>query len=185
MGTVRYDRWWAARRSCDEFGELISRSWVDEYVSRVHPDPDDLVEVDPGNGFRYPFDLAGTLRGDATGREPRVAGVWGYSTSGSGRDQSRMRGHPRPRAASDDRGHLIACAAGGGYDINLVAMDATLNRGLSVPGARFRRMERLACATPGAFYFVRLQYVDDTARPSAFQVVDVPGSGVEAGGIHR
>jgi hypothetical protein len=81
-----------------------------------------------------------------------------------------MRGHPRPRAASDDRGHLVACAAGGGYDINLVAMDATLNRGLSVQGAQFRRMERLACATPGAFYFVRPLYVDDTARPSAFEV---------------
>jgi hypothetical protein len=40
-----------------------------------------------------------------------------------------MRGHPRPGRSADDRGHLISCAAGGGYDINLIPMDAALDRG--------------------------------------------------------
>jgi hypothetical protein len=160
---MRYDRWWSAKASCDDFGERISRAWLHEYVAKALADPADLVEVDPGNGFRYTFDLAGTMRGDTAGREPRVVGVWGYSANGSVRDTSRMRGHPRPSVRSDDRGHLVACAAGGGYDINLVAMDAALNRGLSVAGARFRRLERLASTTAGSLYFVRLRYADDTA----------------------
>ena len=117
------------------------------------------------------------MRGVDAGRDPRVVGVWGRSASGAPRDTARMRGHPRSPILGDDRGHLIACAAGGGYDINLVAMDANLNRGYSPAGARFRAMERRAAARPGTLYFVRLLYEDRTARPAAFEVgVEVDGA---------
>lgn len=167
-GFVRYDRWWSSRTSTCEFGERISRAWTQAYAAEVDVAVEDLVQVDPGNGFHYTFDLAGSLRGETLKRKPPVVGVWGLSIAGEDRDRSRMRGHPRPRDQRDDRGHLIA--AGGGYDINLVAMDAALNRGVSVAGARFRSMEGSAAATPGTLYFVRLLYDDGTARPSAFEV---------------
>jgi hypothetical protein len=133
-------------------------------------DPDDLVVVDPGNGFSYLFDLAGAMRGESCSHAPRVVGVWGLSQPGAkGRDHSRMRGHPRPGRSGDDRGHLISCAAGGGYDINLVPMDAALNRGWSVEGSRFRAMERKAAAAPGTLFFIRPVYQDGTDRPARFE----------------
>jgi hypothetical protein len=132
--------------------------------------PEDLVVVDPGNGFSYLFDLAGTLRGESCSRVPRVVGVWGLSQpAAEGRDHSRMRGHPRPGRSGDDRGHLVSCAAGGGYDINLVPMDAALNRGWSAEGSRFRALERKAAATPGALFFIRPAYQDGTDRPGRFE----------------
>jgi hypothetical protein len=88
-----------------------------------------------------------------------------------------MRGHPRPDRAADDRGHLISCAAGGGYDINLVPMDAALNRGLSAQGARFRALERAAAAAPGSLFFIRPLYNDGTDRARSFEVgVDDDGA---------
>jgi hypothetical protein len=173
---VRYHDWWSSALGAEEFGQRLSDEWTAAYVAATRADVADLVEVDPGNGFRYTFDLAGSLRGVDTGREPRVVGVWGQSAPGAPRDSARMRGHPRSAILGDDRGHLIACAAGGGYDINLVAMDASLNRGYSPAGARFRAMERRAAARPGTLYFVRLLYEDRTARPAALEV------GVEADG---
>jgi hypothetical protein len=81
-----------------------------------------------------------------------------------------MRGHPRPGRLADDRGHLISCAAGGGYDINLVPMDAALNRGWSAGGARFRALERRAAARPGTLFFIHPVDEDGTDRPCRFEV---------------
>lgn len=172
-----YDTWWSTATTPTAFAERLAREWTDEYRRVFAVDAADLVVVDPGNGFEYTFDLAGSLRDEDAGREPRVVGVWGVSRHGVERDRVRMRGHPKSGRPGDDRGHLIACAAGGGYDINLVAMDAALNRGRSTDGARFRALERHAAAVPGSLYFVRLVYDDDTARPAAFDVgVAIDGS---------
>ena len=166
-----YQRWWSVKQSTMHFGELLCAAWAQDYLSSAHAEPEDLVTVDPGNGFSYLFDLAGTLRGESCSRAPRVVGVWGLSQPGAkGRDYSRMRGHPRPGRSGDDRGHLISCAAGGGYDINLVPMDAALNRGWSPEGSRFRALERRAAAAPGTLFFIRPVYQDDTDRPGRFEV---------------
>jgi hypothetical protein len=172
-----YQRWWSARLSAAQFGQRICDAWTSEYVLSTDADPGDLVVVDPGNGFSYLFDLAGTLSGEPCSRAPRVVGVWGLSEpAADGRDHSRMRGHPRPGRSGDDRGHLISCAAGGGYDINLVPMDAALNRGWSPEGSRFRALERKAAALPGTLFFIRPVYQDGTDRPGRFE------AGVQDGG---
>jgi hypothetical protein len=168
--SVDYQQRWLAKASVSSFGEDICREWALDYCARAECCPEDLVIVDPGNGFSYLFDLAGTLRGEPCSRAPRVVGVWGLSRPGAPRrDHSRMRGHPRPGRSADDRGHLISCAAGGGYDINLVPMNAALNRGWSAAGSRFRAMERKAAATPGTLFFIRPMYQDGTDRPSRFE----------------
>ena len=175
--SVDYQRRWLVRDNVAGFGQDICDGWASEYSAGAELDPEDLVVIDPGNGFRYLFDLAGTLRDESCSRVPRVVGVWGLSVSGAkGRDHSRMRGHPRPGRSGDDRGHLISCAAGGGYDINLVPMDAALNRGWSAEGSRFRALERKAAAAPGTLFFVRPVYQDGTDRPSRFE------AGVQDGG---
>jgi hypothetical protein len=168
--TVDYQRRWSVRDSVTGFGQGLCDAWAAEYSAGAGLDPGDLVVVDPGNGFSYLFDLAGTLRDGSCSRAPRVVGVWGLSLPGAeGRDHNRMRGHPRPGRYGDDRGHLISCAAGGGCDINLVPMDAALNRGWSPEGARFRALERKAAAAPGTLFFIRPVYQDDTDRPSRFE----------------
>src|SRR5215831_9886675 len=175
--SVDYQRRWLVRDNVAGFGQDICDGWASEYSAGAELDPEDLVVIDPGNGFSYLFDLAGTLRDESCSRVPRVVGVWGLSVSGAkGRDHSRMRGHPRPGRSGDDRGHLISCAAGGGYDINLVPMDAALNRGWSAEGSRFRALERKAAAAPGTLFFVRPVYQDGTDRPSRFE------AGVQDGG---
>ena len=168
--SMEYQQRWSARDSVAGFGHGLCDAWAAEYSAGTGPNPDDLVVVDPGNGFSYLFDLAGTLRGESCSRAPRVVGVWGLSQPGAtGRDHNRMRGHPRPGRSGDDRGHLVSCAAGGGYDINLVPMNAALNRGWSAEGSRFRALERKAAAAPGTLFFIRPVYQDGTDRPSRFE----------------
>jgi hypothetical protein len=167
---VEYQGIWSARSSVDGFGETLVDAWTAAYLSQAG-DKDEMVVVDPGNGFDYVFDLAGTLGDEVCGWAPRVIGVWGRcQPGGRSRDRSRMRGFPRPSREHDDRGHLIACTAGGGYDINLVSMDSALNRGRSMDGARFRALERRGAATPGTLFFVRPVYDDDSDRPCGFDV---------------
>lgn len=165
-----YQRLWHAR-GIDDFGSSVSETWANEYIVDVGAAPSDIVVVDPGNGFNYVFDLAGSLTENPAPWPPRVLGVWGASRPGASlRDDSRIKGYPRPRRGEDDRGHLIAFASGGGYDINLIAMDAALNRGWSEEGHRFRAMERRAAVSPGALFFIRPRYADDTDRPVRFEV---------------
>jgi hypothetical protein len=168
---VDYQQLWRAGPP-DEFGSKVSEQWIADYLSAVNAAPSDILIVDPGNHFNYVFDLAGSLGDSPYAWDPRVVlGVWGGSQPGlAEREDSRRRGHPRPRRHDDDRGHLIAFASGGGYDINLVPMDALLNRGRSEDGIRFRAMERQAAAAPGSLFFIRPLYDDDTDRPSHFEV---------------
>jgi hypothetical protein len=167
---VDYQQLWRAGPP-DEFGSKASEQWIAEYLSAVNAAQSDIVIVDPGNRFNYVFDLAGSLGGSPCSWAPRVLGAWGRSQPGlAEREDSRGRGHPRPGRREDDRGHLIAISSGGGYDINLVPMDSWLNRGESEEGVRFRAMERQAAAAPGSMFFIRPLYVDETDRPSRFEV---------------
>ena len=178
MAALHYEGDWASKRDLNEFGERLVAAWSTSYLSSTGGIADDLVTVDPGNGFEYLFDLAGSPRAKEVAWPPRVVGVWGRSGRSSGRDVVRMRGHPRPKRGEDDRGHLISCAAGGGYDINLVPMNAALNRGWSDEGARFRAMERRAADSPGTLYFVHVDYEDNSDRPCRFEVGVQDGDGL-------
>lgn len=160
---------WTERASVTEFALRLEAECEDRYLDSI-ANPTDLVVVEPGNGFRYLFDLAGSLTGEDSGWSPRVVCAHGLSAPGTRRDRSRMAGFPLSAAHPDDRGHLISCAAGGGYDINLVPMDSNLNRGRSELGARFRAMETVAAKSSGSLYFIALQYDDGTDRPSHFDV---------------
>jgi Holliday junction resolvase-like predicted endonuclease len=167
--TVSYEALWREASSVVEFGQRLASFWCDEYLASTGADPQDIVTVDPGNGFKYDFDLACSLEGIECTRAPRVVGVWGLTRPPSAqRDTPRMRGYPR--SGNDDRGHLIAHASGGEYDINLAPMNRALNRGWSSEGKRYREMERVAAASAGSLLFVRLRYADATDRATHFEV---------------
>lgn len=165
-----YGALWRACADVAHFVDEMTSLWAAEYAASCATGPGDLVVIDRQNGYYYLYDLAGALGAEQRAHAPRVVGVWGASGDGDPRDASRMRGFPRPGRAADDRGHLIARAAGGGYDINLLPMDAALNRGRSADGARFRALERLVAASPGTLFFVRPIYDDDSDRPARFDV---------------
>lgn len=92
-----------------------------------------------------------------------------------------MRGFPLPAAPSvpADRGHFIARSAGRdeGIGINLVPQAATLNRGRSPEGRRWRLVERLA-SQPGASVFVRALYDDPSDVPARFEYLVVTPDGI-------
>jgi hypothetical protein len=89
--------------------------------------PERARERGSGSGFSYLFDLAGSLRGESCRWPPRVIGAWGRFWPGTALgDAARLWGLPRPGLAQDDRGHLISCAAGAGYDINRVPMEVAV-----------------------------------------------------------
>lgn len=67
---VDYQRRWSVRASIAGFGQDICDAWAAEYCAGAEPDPGDLVVVDPGNGFSYLFDLAGSLQGEPCSRAP-------------------------------------------------------------------------------------------------------------------
>jgi hypothetical protein len=155
-----------AAESWDDFvrGQLVPR-WLAAYECAT-PWPAQIVEVDVGS-LTYLFDLAPSFD-DAIARtdgDDRVVAVWGRSQPpGGARDGSRMRGLiPEPErwsGAGRDRGHLVAHAAGGGLDLNVIPQSVALNRGRSAAGRRWRAMERHAAAHAGTPLLVRPLYAD-------------------------
>ena len=71
-----YQRWWRDRRGLADFGRRLCDAWTSAYLAASGADLAELVLVDPGNGFSYLFDLAGSLSGGTLdGHAPRVVGV--------------------------------------------------------------------------------------------------------------
>jgi hypothetical protein len=149
---------------------VLVAAWIETYAEATTWQPH-LLEVDQGK-LTYLFDAAPTLDGLDRG-DDRVVAVWGTSQAPAGkRDRSRMAGFlPLARLWSGrgrDRGHLVAHGAGGGLDLNLLPQAATLNRGHSADGKRWREIERLAAAEPGTPLFVRPLYHDLSWTPVGF-----------------
>ncbi|MDH3762289.1 MAG: DNA/RNA non-specific endonuclease [Gammaproteobacteria bacterium] len=95
------------------------------------------------------------------------------------RDSSRMRGFPDvnvsvcktlgDEAFTADRGHFLGHASGGKLDINLFPQRRELNRGWSVEGKQFRKMERYVAEHTGTFFYHRPIYCDQTWIPHSLE----------------
>lgn len=164
-----------ADASLETIVEVIRAEMPAAWIARYHRmciGPTNVLEV-PLQSFAYLFDFCSELMdaGDLPpgAREDRVVVAYGIAQSADGkRDASRLRGFPGSDERGD-RGHLAAHAAGGGLDINVFHQDAYLNRGWSPQGKRYREMERYCASHPGTFFFSRLIYADETARPSEIE----------------
>lgn len=152
--------------------EVLLDGWLDAYSAATSWRPE-ILEIEAG-GLGYLFDAAPTLGETGMVGDDRVVAVWGRSQRPtSGRNRGRMAGFLPGRAAwsarGRDRGHLVAHAAGGGLDMNLVPQDAALNRGRSSAGRRWRAMERKAAEHPGTPLFVRPVYTDSSWVPTQIE----------------
>ncbi len=142
-----------------------------------------------GELLRFPFggaDFWYDTSDDSSGRESRtVAGWTRIPDTVQPRDVKRQRGYPLPPALTArgfERGHVIARASGGGLDVNLFPQAWQINQGRGLEGREFRRLERLAAASPGALQVTRLLWTDDTNIPTYVHVVvAVPGREVVQG----
>lgn len=161
--------------SLEQMVEVIRAEMPQAWITRYHrmcDGPTNVLEVSLQN-FSYLFDFCSELvdAGELTAgaREDRAVVAYGVAQSATARrDSSRMRGFPGSDVRGD-RGHLVAHAAGGGLDINVFHQDASLNRGWSPQGKRYREMERYCAENDGTFFFSRLIYCDETARPSEIE----------------
>ncbi|WP_338763117.1 hypothetical protein [Massilia sp. METH4] len=138
----------------------LRRVWLADYRART-PDHE-IVQIDL-SGYSYLFDIV----------HARLIAAWVVSNGpvAHKRDSSRMKGHPLTSKAGYHRGHVIPHQLGGLCDINLVDQRGALNVG------EFRRLERLAVASPGSLYFTYWQYGSPRDQIPAFvdQGLLVPG----------
>jgi hypothetical protein len=134
--------------------------WIDDYISRCKSH--EIVETS-SSGFSYLFDIP-------AGRLLAAYGV-SHGRHAGKRDASRMAGHPLSDGPLYHRGHAIPHTLGGPTDINLVPQLGSVNVG------PFRRLEKLAVATPGSFYFTYWMYPrGDAQRPTGVdQGLLIPG----------
>ena len=152
--------------------ELLLDPWTTEYAA-LTPWVPEILEIDLG-ALVYLFDAAPTTGAAEARGDDRVVVVWGRSQPPPApRDRGRLAGFiPLPgswSARGRDRGHLVAHAAGGGLDMNLVPQAAALNRGRSQAGRRWRALEREASSRPGTPLFVRPIYHDASWAPAALE----------------
>jgi hypothetical protein len=136
-----------------ELPDRLSDAWCADY-RRAFRDAD-IVSI-PLDPFVYLFDLTGE-------RALGAYGIMGGKVSAP-RDRARMAGHPKAEGRDYHRGHLMPHSGGGGTDINLFSQLGSLNVGA------FRELEKIAVASPGTFYFVRLLYdLTGSQRPASVE----------------
>lgn len=168
--------WVASQRLSNETwdtvaSELLAERWILDYKAMT-PWETDISEIRQGQ-LTYLFDAAPTMHGvENEQADDRVVAVWGRSVRPVRiRDRSRLAGFlPNPLRWSNvgvDRGHLVAHTCGGGDDLNLFPQAAGLNRGRSVEGRLWRKMESYAATRPGTPLFVRPIYTGPTWKPDA------------------
>lgn len=136
MSAAQHDGRW------DEIAAYLVGVWIDDYMTTA--DATDIVET-TDSSFSYLFDI----------EAERLLAAWGISRGrhGGARDAGRMAGHPKAGGIQYHRGHAIPHTLGGPTDINLVPQLGSVNIG------PFRRLERQAVSTPGAFYFTYWTYL--------------------------
>ena len=149
--------------------DVLLERWLAAYAAEG-PAETQILEITQGE-LTFLFDAQSCL--PCRGRnEDRVVAAWGRSGSPERRrDRARLAGFlPNPRVwsrAQRDRGHFVAHAAGGGLDLNLFPQSASLNRGRTDAGRRWRAMEHHAAQHPGTPLFVRPIYDGPTWVPAA------------------
>jgi len=154
----------------DDLIEALQNEWLSAYSQMCNHEPNVLQFLD--QGFTFLFDQVSANGGEA---EDRLVAGYGHSMKQRAhRDRSRIRGFlggriEIPGKGVFDKGHVLAHAMGGGFDVNLFPQRPELNRGRSVAGKTYRKMEDHAAKHPATFTFSRLLYSDETWVPAALE----------------
>jgi len=141
----------------------LSYKWIEKYQVQCEQTCSVLSII--VNGYTYLWDEA----------YERVVAVYGISPTPNRTIQQRaksriayyfrnfVRRHQSETAM--DTGHFIAHSLGGGLDMNLFPQNRAINRGRSIEGSTYRKMENYALKNPETFIFSRPIYFDNTWRP--------------------
>lgn len=154
--------------------------WADIYRKQSNR-MTDLCRIKLGS-FEYIFDDYATLEMKGTVPmtpiiESRLVAVFGKSIPAvRKRDDSRLRGWIGQTNAlfgnTSDKGHYIAHSVGGsvdGAEFNVFPQRRDLNRGWSISGKLFRKMEEFCYKNSGTFCFNRPIYLTQTSRPDFYE----------------
>lgn len=133
--------------------------------------PHDVVIITLGT-FEYLYDSQ-YFRDNDLDIEPRVVVAYGRTnTQPSKRDDARLKylfGATEKRFGSGwDKGHFIANSMGGRvvkHEINVFPQERKLNRGWSIEGKIYRRMEKYCSSQDGVFCFHRPIHQDLALTP--------------------
>jgi hypothetical protein len=150
--------------------QFVEDEWVATYHDMSPHSPTVLKFQD--QGFTFLYDQTSANGSDV---EDRLVAAYGWSIANEQKkDESRMKGFlgggiDIPDKGRFDKGHVLAHSMGGGLDVNLFPQRPELNRGRSVAGRVYRRMEKYAAAHVGTFVFSRLIYSDRSWVPSSLE----------------
>lgn len=172
-----------------EFLHRLSSAWIAAY-RRQSGRPINPTEM-WSNDFAFLVDLEGADHGDGRGSQPpgvymRTFAAYGLSrpsTVPRGKDDLRLRGWmgktEQVSGAERDKGHFIAHSIGGAVaagETNVFLQRRDLNRGWSDSGKVFRTMEVNAQLHPGALFFHRAIFLEESTTPSFLEVgLCIPG----------
>ncbi len=154
----------------DNLVQFVEDEWVATYYEMGSHIP--MVLKFQDQGFTFLYDQSSANGSDV---EDRLVAAYGWSiANGRKRDESRMKGFlgggiDIPGKGKFDKGHVLAHSMGGGLEVNIFPQRPELNRGRSVAGRDYRRMEKYAAAHLGTFVFSRLIYSDLSWLPSSLE----------------
>jgi hypothetical protein len=178
----------AVQRSLDEVGypakivkleSELPPFWGEVYAEHLARHSE-IYRLHSGS-FVYLFDdhdalvAKGILPDDGSSESRLVAAFGRSATSTHPRkvDDRRLKGWLGPTEArfgkKFDKGHFIAHSIGGAVDqaeFNVFVQLRAFNRGWSVAGKPYRKMEEYCREHPGTFCFSRPFYSDGTSRPA-------------------
>lgn len=151
--------------------KALKDCWMYDYEDMVEHKPYILDVPDRGFNFLFDLTLATHDKNDPDRPDDRVVAAYGKSREvKEKRDASRIRGFgpigDRARGPID-KGHFAAHSIGGALDINVFPQRAEVNRGWSVEGKLYRKMESYAAQHPGTCIFSRPLYADSSWTPHA------------------
>lgn len=154
----------------DDLVQFVENEWIATYHDMSFHIP--VLLKFQNQGFTFLYDQTSANGSDV---EDRLVAAYGWSTASiQKKDKSRMRGFlgggiDIQGKGVFDKGHVLAHSMGGGLDVNLFPQRPELNRGKSVAGKVYRRMEKYAAAHAGTFVFSRLIYCDRSWVPSSLE----------------
>ena len=160
--------------------EELPYFWREEYVLMT-PRKTNIVLMEHGT-FTYQYDfysqleVFGIVHANGHIEDRLVAGLGMSAPAALRREAARMRGWIGPTeeflGPDRDKGHIFARSFGGlvdGLEINLFSQARSLNRGWSLQGKMYRKMEQYCATYSDTFCFSRPLYSDETSKPTTLE----------------
>lgn len=153
------------------YTKLLKMNFINEFFAQHSSSMHNTVLVQINDNNEKVSFLFETYSNNSTFKtiEDRMLAVIGISTpTDNKRDNNRIR--YAPKKYGYDKSHFVSHKAGGGLDENLTYLIPHLNRGWSVEGKVYRKMERYVAENENIFFFNKPIYQDNSIVPRYLEV---------------